>query len=171
MSRIRPSGAGRDATCSTFLRPTTPPTAALVVCVDGPPPSDWPVVSGDGASDAPLGHAVGWVCEVRADHLVIINPLGEGLARAPLPHLDEAWVHDVRASASAAIYLLDPSATGLDPASPPAAAVDDAARRGEVVAATVRTAITEEYGKTKPVGRNDPCPCGSGRKYKHCHLR
>src|ERR1700724_1607239 len=22
------------------------------------------------------------------------------------------------------------------------------------------------YGK---VGRNQPCPCGSGRKYKHCH--
>ncbi|MGH7966312.1 MAG: SEC-C metal-binding domain-containing protein [Candidatus Binatia bacterium] len=20
-----------------------------------------------------------------------------------------------------------------------------------------------------PVGRNDPCPCGSGKKYKHCH--
>ena len=19
------------------------------------------------------------------------------------------------------------------------------------------------------VGRNEPCPCGSGRKYKHCH--
>ncbi len=19
------------------------------------------------------------------------------------------------------------------------------------------------------VGRNDPCPCGSGKKYKHCH--
>jgi len=19
------------------------------------------------------------------------------------------------------------------------------------------------------VGRNDPCPCGSGRKFKHCH--
>ena len=19
------------------------------------------------------------------------------------------------------------------------------------------------------IGRNDPCPCGSGRKYKHCH--
>ncbi|MET1082994.1 MAG: SEC-C metal-binding domain-containing protein, partial [Burkholderiales bacterium] len=18
-------------------------------------------------------------------------------------------------------------------------------------------------------GRNDPCPCGSGKKYKHCH--
>ena len=21
----------------------------------------------------------------------------------------------------------------------------------------------------KKVGRNDPCPCGSGKKYKHCH--
>ena len=30
-------------------------------------------------------------------------------------------------------------------------------------------------GETQPVagpavGRNDPCPCGSGKKYKHCHL-
>ncbi|MFA6647976.1 MAG: SEC-C metal-binding domain-containing protein, partial [Candidatus Izemoplasmatales bacterium] len=24
---------------------------------------------------------------------------------------------------------------------------------------------------TKSVGRNDPCPCGSGKKYKHCHGR
>jgi len=23
-----------------------------------------------------------------------------------------------------------------------------------------------QYAK---VGRNDPCPCGSGKKYKHCH--
>jgi uncharacterized protein YecA (UPF0149 family) len=22
-----------------------------------------------------------------------------------------------------------------------------------------------------PIGRNDPCPCGSGRKYKHCCRR
>ncbi|MFY0686520.1 MAG: SEC-C domain-containing protein [Cyclobacteriaceae bacterium] len=22
----------------------------------------------------------------------------------------------------------------------------------------------------KKVGRNDPCPCGSGKKYKDCHL-
>ena len=33
----------------------------------------------------------------------------------------------------------------------------------------------DERGKTAPikvdksVGRNDPCPCGSGKKYKHCH--
>lgn len=23
--------------------------------------------------------------------------------------------------------------------------------------------------KEKKIGRNDPCPCGSGKKYKHCH--
>ncbi|MBV8633452.1 MAG: SEC-C domain-containing protein, partial [Burkholderiaceae bacterium] len=25
---------------------------------------------------------------------------------------------------------------------------------------------TRGYDK---IGRNDPCPCGSGLKYKHCH--
>ncbi|KAE9894343.1 preprotein translocase subunit SecA, partial [Enterobacteriaceae bacterium TzEc052] len=23
----------------------------------------------------------------------------------------------------------------------------------------------------RKVGRNDPCPCGSGKKYKQCHGR
>ncbi|HEX9647610.1 MAG TPA: SEC-C metal-binding domain-containing protein, partial [Alphaproteobacteria bacterium] len=26
----------------------------------------------------------------------------------------------------------------------------------------------QSWGK---IGRNEPCPCGSGRKYKHCHGR
>jgi len=25
----------------------------------------------------------------------------------------------------------------------------------------------QQFGKK--VGRNEPCPCGSGKKYKHCH--
>jgi len=30
----------------------------------------------------------------------------------------------------------------------------------------------QTYRKTeKEIGRNDPCPCGSGKKYKHCHGR
>ena len=24
-------------------------------------------------------------------------------------------------------------------------------------------------GEVPKVGRNDPCPCGSGKKYKQCH--
>ena len=27
---------------------------------------------------------------------------------------------------------------------------------------------TGQVIKTKDVGRNDPCPCGSGKKYKKC---
>jgi preprotein translocase subunit SecA len=25
--------------------------------------------------------------------------------------------------------------------------------------------------RAKKIGRNDPCPCGSGKKYKYCHGR
>jgi len=31
-----------------------------------------------------------------------------------------------------------------------------------------KPSIRQAGGK---VGRNDPCPCGSGRKYKQCHAR
>ena len=30
---------------------------------------------------------------------------------------------------------------------------------------------TQPVTREKKVGRNDPCPCGSGKKYKHCHGR
>jgi uncharacterized protein YecA (UPF0149 family) len=31
---------------------------------------------------------------------------------------------------------------------------------------------TETIRREQPkVGRNDPCPCGSGKKYKQCHGR
>ena len=32
-----------------------------------------------------------------------------------------------------------------------------------------RSTTTRRPVKPKKVGRNDPCPCGSGKKYKHCH--
>ena len=32
-----------------------------------------------------------------------------------------------------------------------------------------RSEATRRPVKPKKVGRNDPCPCGSGKKYKHCH--
>jgi preprotein translocase subunit SecA len=42
-----------------------------------------------------------------------------------------------------------------------------AAGRSSAPAATATAPITAE----DKVGRNDPCPCGSGKKYKHCHGR
>lgn len=33
-----------------------------------------------------------------------------------------------------------------------------------------RPVQTKQPAKAQPrVGRNDPCPCGSGKKYKNCH--
>ena len=32
-------------------------------------------------------------------------------------------------------------------------------------------AFYDENGKPRKVGRNEPCPCGSGKKYKKCHGR
>jgi len=37
-----------------------------------------------------------------------------------------------------------------------------------VVQETDASTVAAELPK---VGRNDPCPCGSGKKYKQCHGR
>ena len=48
-------------------------------------------------------------------------------------------------------------------------------RREQAVHAQQRRAATPAAPSIPPerspggVGRNEPCPCGSGRKYKHCH--
>src|SRR5690625_2073636 len=34
-----------------------------------------------------------------------------------------------------------------------------------------REKVRKQYVKKENIGRNDPCPCGSGKKYKHCHGR
>ena len=53
-----------------------------------------------------------------------------------------------------------------------AAEYDDA--YGTAVLTPTRSRATEGRLAEDPetwgrVGRNEPCPCGSGRKYKHCH--
>jgi preprotein translocase subunit SecA len=35
--------------------------------------------------------------------------------------------------------------------------------------ATKRNAVATAGSQVPRVGRNEPCPCGSGKKYKHCH--
>lgn len=43
---------------------------------------------------------------------------------------------------------------------------------GGEAAASTSTAIDPADPSTwVACGRNDPCPCGSGKKYKHCHGR
>jgi preprotein translocase subunit SecA len=40
---------------------------------------------------------------------------------------------------------------------------------GDVALAEAATKKKPVTRPTQKVGRNDPCPCGSGKKYKHCH--
>ena len=66
---------------------------------------------------------------------------------------------------------------------PAAVTYSGAAEGGVAAAATASGAVAggrapqRGTGPTSPirtedkVGRNDPCPCGSGKKYKHCHGR
>ena len=50
-----------------------------------------------------------------------------------------------------------------------AAAATTAVRRPSVMASALGSRRSDAGNGTRKVGRNDPCPCGSGKKYKRCH--
>jgi preprotein translocase subunit SecA len=57
------------------------------------------------------------------------------------------------------------------PTAAPPPPTDEAARSSEAAAnngSAVDRAIEPIRNYGKRVGRNDPCPCGSGKKYKNC---
>ncbi len=53
--------------------------------------------------------------------------------------------------------------------------IRDNLKRVQIAKPTITSSGKEETKrrprKVEKVGRNDPCPCGSGKKYKHCHGR
>jgi preprotein translocase subunit SecA len=70
-----------------------------------------------------------------------------------------------RAERIANVTYSAPTVTGevettLDPSTAPQQRPGGAAAAGFAMAAA---------GGMPRVGRNDPCPCGSGKKYKQCH--
>jgi preprotein translocase subunit SecA len=50
-------------------------------------------------------------------------------------------------------------------------AARSAASQGAAPAAGADAATGTPFVRDRKVGRNEPCPCGSGRKYKQCHGR
>jgi preprotein translocase subunit SecA len=46
--------------------------------------------------------------------------------------------------------------------------VDEATARQQQRPVAAAAAMAAAGGMPR-VGRNDPCPCGSGKKFKHCH--
>ncbi|MCX7750859.1 MAG: SEC-C metal-binding domain-containing protein, partial [Candidatus Bipolaricaulota bacterium] len=82
----------------------------------------------------------------------------------------------VRAEEEALRFLLSPRlavraepAEGR-PARAPVTVSSPASSPGSATSTAPRPAAPAAKS-AKPVGRNDPCPCGSGKKYKHCHGR
>ena len=45
----------------------------------------------------------------------------------------------------------------------------ETSRRNEMMAGNQERQKSQPVKVEKKVGRNEPCPCGSGKKYKHCH--
>ncbi len=165
MTDIRPAGSGRAAVAASFLRSIASPRAGLVITTDATLPSDWPM--SDGGLEANLGHALGWTCEVRKHDIVVVNPLGEGLAKATVPDLSASWLDNARQDGSCAMFL---TTSGAE-AGFAELTIASGASAGELRAATIRTAVNDDFGTMETVGRNQPCPCGSGKKFKHCHGR
>jgi preprotein translocase subunit SecA len=63
-----------------------------------------------------------------------------------------------------------PLRVGAPTAAPALAAVGAAAAAGPRPARTGGDDVVRTVRREEPkVGRNDPCPCGSGKKYKRCH--
>jgi tetratricopeptide (TPR) repeat protein len=92
--------------------------------------------------------------EARGDHLAAEGLLREALdadPEHPPALLDLAWFAEDRGDARGAISLLQRL---------PDDAEEDLGRLKGILAAA-----------PSGVGRNDPCPCGSGRKYKQCCAR
>ena len=78
----------------------------------------------------------------------------------------ERLMRALQAQHAEAQSLLGAGEAAAEPAATPARG----GAAGGAAAAGATPAVTAPFVREVPkVGRNEPCPCGSGRKYKHCH--
>lgn len=176
MQNIRPAGSGNEAECGIFVRSSVSPFAAVVFVIDDDLVlADWPKTTESRIAECQLGHAAGWGCEVRANDIIVVDPLGEGVLKARLPELTAAWQHQVRSTNSAAVFLVPRSSfsdlSETENANEQWARDALSAQLTPIMGATVRTSINDKVGAPPKLGRNQPCHCGSGKKFKTCHGR
>jgi len=116
----------------------------------------------------------------RIDRDALYSMFHARLAATPRPAADLSRARAVHREAASVMSPPAPSATPLGtPAAPqPAMVPNRPAPTGQPpMGATEATSrVLRGVGATTPVvrtedkvGRNDPCPCGSGKKYKKCH--
>jgi preprotein translocase subunit SecA len=78
---------------------------------------------------------------------------------------------DAGAEASQPEMALAGAGGGAQPAAPAGGGAGGATRPEPVRHASGAHADPNDPNTWGKVGRNQPCPCGSGQKYKHCHGR
>src|SRR6185437_6048073 len=110
----------------------------------------------------------------------IIGPDGRPVDAAPRPHREVPKAPPVASAAQPAGTMGDgaPREIGI-PTRPPSTTIDQiekefARKKERELAMAARQGGGEASQPTQrrtgdKVGRNDPCPCGSGKKYKKCH--
>lgn len=101
------------------------------------------------------------------------NGLPEKSARERLSTHCKVRKYDVRANAWYGL-LLDPATGGIRAALVIEEDWRPDSQMDEVMAVWSKrspASISELGSKPKKIGRNDPCPCGSGRKFKKCCLK
>jgi preprotein translocase subunit SecA len=123
------------------------------------------------------------------EHLTAMDEMRQGIGLQAYAQIDplvaykrEAFdmfnqlLANIRNGVTRAIYhvQLAPAAPPPRPAPPPARmrvnVTDDDATAGAAAAlADIAARANGGATATRKVGRNDPCPCGSGKKYKRCH--
>jgi len=97
----------------------------------------------------------------------IKKELVQTLARVRIRSEEEVAAMEAEQRRQAAARAMDfqhAQSTGYDPM-PQLGAEGEGQQAGAAVAAAAAPIVREG----PKVGRNDPCPCGSGKKYKHCH--
>jgi len=109
------------------------------------------------------------VAEINRDFLRTIMHIQ--VVREPVPE-SPAVAGSVQYSAPSEQTIFSGARRGagaIDAGAPSPMEASAAAVGGAKAEPGARTVVKDKQDPYADVGRNDPCPCGSGKKYKHCH--
>jgi preprotein translocase subunit SecA len=102
--------------------------------------------------------------EYKREAFIMFTELLENVKRGVISVLSTI---ELRVEEPATMMSPPPQLQNLQYQHAPAAALADG---GDLEEEASTEAMAETFIRQAPkVGRNDPCPCGSGKKYKQCH--
>jgi len=102
--------------------------------------------------------------EYKREAFIMFTELLDNVKRAVISVLSTV---ELRVEEPAPLMPAPPQMQNLQYQHAPAAALADGADLDEE---SMGETVADTFVRQAPkVGRNDPCPCGSGKKYKHCH--